>query len=304
MEGQPEKAWARCTRQFTHYFRAALRQDSNSEDFLKLCLRLLELPSIILTETMPVKKPPSDARASLPFKLKKAESLVFQDRLHEATKIMFSHGVTPPSEEVFTRLQKLHPPLKESIPVLEAPDDQFSITLDQTKQALFRHSAETWKSLDPFGWSTALLHLIRSFKPEEGPSFFDLTAEFIAKLANCQVPDSVAFIFTTGSLIALNKDPEHVRLKRVKDGLRPRERPINQGTMFLKVAFDLALRSKAAQKTAESLLPIQQGLGSKRGMELIAHACSAFYKEGYAILKKDATHLEAGALACEDASCH
>jgi hypothetical protein len=101
--GNQRRAWARCTRQFTHYFRAALRQDSNSEDFLKLCLRLLELPSIILTETMPVKKPPSDARASLPFKLKRAESLVFQDRLHEATKIMFSHGVTPPSEEVLVR---------------------------------------------------------------------------------------------------------------------------------------------------------------------------------------------------------
>src|SRR5271166_2143809 len=216
---------------------------------------------------MPGSKPPSDARASMTFKLKKAESLAFQDRLHEATKIMFSHGVTPPSEEVFTRLQRLHPPRKEAIPRLEAADDQFTITPAQTKQALFRHSAETWKSLDPFGWSTALLHLIRAFKPEEGVSFFDLTAKFISMLANCQVPDSVAFIFTTGSLIALNKDPEHIRLKRLKDGLRPRERPINQGTMFLKIAFDLALRSKPAQKTAESLRPIQQGLGSKRGME-------------------------------------
>jgi len=72
----------------------------------------------------------------MPFKLKKAESLAFQDRLHEATKIMFSHGVTPPSEEVFTRLQRLHPPRKEAIPLLEAADDQFSITPAQTKQAL------------------------------------------------------------------------------------------------------------------------------------------------------------------------
>jgi hypothetical protein len=288
--GNQRRTWARCTRQFVKYFQSSLRKDSNSEDFLKLCLRLLELPSIILTQTMPAPKPPSEARASLPFKLKKAESLAFQDRLHEATKILFSHGVTPPSEDVFTRLQKLHPPLKEEIPVIEAHDEQFSITPGQTVQALYRHSGETWKSLDPFGWSTALLHLIRAYKPEEGPSFFDLTAEFIAKLANCQVPDSVAFIFTTGSLLALNKDPENIRRKRLEDGLKPRERPINQGTMFLKIAFDLALRSKAAQKAAESLLPIQQGLGSKRGMELISHACSAFYKEGYAILKKDATN--------------
>jgi len=60
--------------------------------------------------------------------------------------------------------------------------------------------------------------------------------------------------------------------------------------MFLKLAFDLALHSKKAQDAAKSLLPIQQGLGSKRGMELISHTCAAFYKEGYAILKKDATN--------------
>jgi len=54
--------------------------------------------------------------------------------------------------------------------------------------------------------------------------------------------------------------------------------------MFLKLAFDLALRSRPAQEAAKALLPIQQGLGSKRGMELIAHSCSAFYK------KKDATN--------------
>ena len=88
----------------------------------------------------------------------------------------------------------------------------------------------------------------------------------------------------------MNKDSETVRRQRAEDGLRPRERPINQGTMFLKLAFDLALRSRAAQEAVKDLLPIQQGVGSPRGMELIAHSCSAFYKKGYAILKMDATN--------------
>ena len=153
--GNQRRTWARCTRQFTSYFHAALRTHSNSTDFLKLCLRLLELPTIILGPTLPTPKPRPEAAASLPFKLRKAESLAFQDRLHEATKVLFSHGISPPSNEVLTRLQALHPPLKQEIPVIETKEEQFSITPDQAKKALFRNCSETWKSLDPFGWSTA-----------------------------------------------------------------------------------------------------------------------------------------------------
>ena len=48
--------------------------------------------------------------------------------------------------------------------------------------------------MDPFGWSTALLHLIRAVEPETGPSFYDLIAELVSKLANCEIPDSIAFL--------------------------------------------------------------------------------------------------------------
>ena len=122
-------------------------------------------------------------------------------------------------------------------------------------------------------------------------------------LACCEVPDSIAFVYTTGSLIALNKDSEAVRKKRTAEGKQPRERPINQGTMFLKLAFELALRSPAASEAAASLLPIQQGLGSKRGMELISHSCTGFYEAGYAILKKDATNGFQEIFARENAPC-
>ena len=288
--GNQRRSWARCTRQFAPYFEAALKKDGSSADFMKLSLRLLELPSVILSSTLPSPKPLSKARAALPFKLRKAESLAFQDRLHEATKVLFSHGVTPPSEAVYKRLQDLHPPLKEEIPVLPAPEYQFRVKAKKASKALYSNCAETWKSLDPFGWSTALLHLIRAYEPEEGRSFFHLAADFVSKLANCEVSDSVAFVFTSGSLIALNKDPEKVRQKRIEDGLKPRERPINQGTMFLKLAFDLALRSPEAKEAAKKLEPIQQGVGAERGMEKIAHTCAAYYKKGYAILKLDATN--------------
>ena len=70
----------------------------------------------------------------------------------------------------------------------------------------------------------------------------------------------------------------------------PPERPINQGSLVLKLAFDLALHSPEAKEAAKTLEPIQQGVGAKRGMEMIAHVCNALYSEGYAILKMDATN--------------
>ena len=99
--------------------------------------------------------------------------------------------------------------------------------------------------------------------------------------------DLVAFALSSGSIIGLNKDDEETQAARLAKGLLPRERPINQGALLLKLAFDLALHSTEA---AESLKPIQQGVGAKRGMEMIAHVCNALYAEGYAILKMDATN--------------
>ena len=49
---------------------------------------------------------------------------------------------------------------------------------------------------------------------------------------------------------------------RLAKGLLPRERPINQGSLLLKLAFDLALHSPEAIFAAESLKPIQQGVGA------------------------------------------
>ena len=167
--------------------------------------------------------------------------------------MLFSHGISSHSQSVYERLQNLHPAHKNEVPVNSLPPDQFKISAKKVRKALIRSCSETWKSLDSFGWTPALLHLIQVFKPDEGPSFFDLSADFISKRANCEMPDLVAFIYTTESLLALNKDSELVKRRTIVDGLSPRERPINQGTMFLKLAFDLAVRSREAQEAAKSL---------------------------------------------------
>jgi hypothetical protein len=92
---------------------------------------------------------------------------------------------------------------------------------------------------------------------------------------SADVSDLVAFALSSGSIIGLNKDDEDTQEIRREKGLPPRERPINQGSLILKLAFDLALHSEAAQEAVKTLAPIQQGVGAKRGMEVIAHVCNA-----------------------------
>jgi hypothetical protein len=117
-----------------------------------------------------------------------------------------------------------------------------------------------------------------------------LFSSLVSKVIDAGVSDLVAFVLSAGSIIGLNKDDAETQTKRLEQGLEPRERPINQGSLILKLAFDLALHSPAAQAAAKVLRPIQQGVGAPRGMEVIAHVCTALYDQGYAILKMDATN--------------
>ena len=135
-----------------------------------------------------------------------------------------------------------------------------------------------------------MLHLIRNVDDFPCQSFFSCYSALVADLIGTNVSDLVAFALSSGSIIGLNKDDEETQAMRLAKGLLPWERPINQGSLLLKLAFDLALHSPEAIFAAESLKPIQQGVGAKRGMEMIAHVCSALYSEGYAILKMDATN--------------
>ena len=285
-----KRNWERATEEFVPYFEKALQLDSRSPEYLTMCLRVLELPSLALKFTLPIQKGVSAGKASLSNKLRKVETLTWQNRLHAASKILFSHGIAPPSEELFCRLQKLHPPLKEPIPDLTTMAEQFLISDTDAAKSLFKLCGERWDTPDPYGWNTAMLHLIRNVSDFPGRSFFYYYSTLISDLVETNVSDLVAFALSSGSIIGLNKDDEETQAIRLAKGLLPRERPINQGSLLLKLAFDLALHSPEAILAAESLKPIQQGVGAKRGMEMIAHVCNALYSEGYAILKMDATN--------------
>ena len=255
-----------------------------------MCLRVLELPSLALKFTLPEQKGVSEGKITLSNKLRKVESLTLQNRLHAASKVLFSHGIAPASDALFERLQKLHPPLKEPIPDLGTSEKQFTISPTNTAKVLFKLCTEHWSTPDPYGWNTAMLHLVRNATDPSGQSFFSFYSTLVSHVVSADVSDLVAFVLSSGSIIGLNKDDEETQDVRREKGLPPRERPINQGSLILKLAFELALHSPEAQAVAKALEPIQQGVGAKRGMEMIAHVCNALYSEGYAILKMDATN--------------
>jgi len=144
------------------YLEEAAKLRGDSEDFLKVCLRLQEMPYLVLASTLSESRPLSEGRSSLSSQLRRVESLALQDRLREAGKVLCSNGVAAGSEEGLERIRALHPALKEAVPPLHTDVSQFSISAAQARRALFGKCGEAWVSLDPFGWSTALLHLVRA----------------------------------------------------------------------------------------------------------------------------------------------
>ena len=147
----------RATEEFVPYFAEAFEFDSHSSEYLTMCLRVLELPSLALKYTLPVQKGVSVGKASLSNKLKKVEALTLQNTLHSASKILFSHGIAPPSEELLDGLQKLHPPLEEPILNLATMAEQFSFSETDAAKSLFKSCGDCWETPDPNGWNTAML---------------------------------------------------------------------------------------------------------------------------------------------------
>jgi hypothetical protein len=287
-----KRVWLKSTNDFVPYFEQAMNVNTDSSEFLKLILRLFELPYLALARGLATSsgKGVSKGKAALSAKLKKVESLTLQNRLHEASKILFSHGIATPTLDLATQLQDLHPPLKEPIPDLPIRVPQFNISPQSVFDGLFKKCRENWKSLDPYGWNTSLLHLIRDVARPPHVSFFTLFCNVLSQIVTGDVSDLVAFSLCAGSMIGLNKDDEETQDERLKRGLKARVRPINQGSLLLKLSFDIALRSHDGKEAAKKLLPVQQGIGAKRGMEMIAHVASSCFSKGFAILKLDASN--------------
>jgi hypothetical protein len=97
-------------------------------------------------------------------------------------------------------------------------------------------------------------------------------------------------IFTYGNLTALNKLSEADQATRVEQGLEPKVRPINSGSVFLAAAVKAVTTSAEGKAAAERLAPIQCGLARENGPEVVCHTLRDAYARGCIIFTQDAAN--------------
>jgi hypothetical protein len=110
-------------------------------------------------------------------------------------------------------------------------------------------------------------------------------AHLCAILASGTAPKALNYIVTAGCLTALNKITADEQAARLESGMAPVIRPINKGSLFLKIAFKVAMAAEAAKL---KLRPVQLGLGASAGPAKMALLFRALYAQGYGLNTSDA----------------
>lgn len=201
----------------------------------------------------------------------------------KAFKLLCSNGIAPPSPEVLDALADLHPHRTNEIvpPVPKCP--QMVIRAEEFREVLFKLAADESIAKDIFGWSPALMLECRGIPG----GFFEEFCNFLEFFARNPgaFPPIAATLLSMGSLTPLHKVGAAER-RRACDGVAPKVRPINSGTMFAKAALKAMLRTPASERAAKRVEPYQLGL-SKRGCERIIHTARAAFELGWLIAKHD-----------------
>jgi hypothetical protein len=199
-----------------------------------------------------------------------------------------SNGATPQTQATLKIMRDMHPKRKKQLHTHEKSVNQVRITTAQAKRYLYRLSSRDQSSPGVFGWSASWLFPTRGQKQEGGrTTFIQQMARLVARLANAEVPPIVGFILSCGGIFALNKLSPTEQLKRPRNDLPPKLRPVNIGCSILKWALKLALQSHEARSAIEKLSPIQMGLKAAHGTETVAHLFRSLWEAGHIILTTD-----------------
>ena len=293
--------WKRTTDDFAQEMKAAM--DSNSDlRFTQMLLDFLQLPYRALTPIIETKTKRVDGRnlnhpdpagteAGGNRIHRKVVSLVRQERVGKAMQQLMSNGCAGNTMDVYKQMVDMHPkrkkPLKKHNPTVK----QVHVSKKQAKNYLYELAATDQSSAGVFGWAAGHLLPMRGSK-ELGmrTTFINQTARLTAGLSNAQVPPICGYILTCGGIFALHKLNQEEQREREEDGSKAKLRPVNIGCSILKWAFKLVLKSPQARAAIARLAPLQMGLGSARGAEIVAHLFMALYEQGYIVLTTDFTN--------------
>ena len=231
----------------------------------------------------------SDAEA-LPRWVKRATTCAFNEEFGKSMREVGSGGMAAHTIRNFKILRPMCPPRKMEVKKREAEVPQIQFTAKQARKFLKKVAHTDKASMGTFGWSGKLIKLFSGGLrvSDDTPSFFELLATFVAKLANGAVPEITAFALTASDMIALNKVSPAEQQARESQGLDPKLRPIMIGVGPLKWALKMVVKSLPVNAAAKEMLDIQLGLTARRGPERFAHHYRERYLMRNAILAVDA----------------
>ena len=215
-------------------------------------------------------------------------------RTRAAAKTMVSNGVAHNTPEVDRILGSMHPRSTRALvlPPNPGPDEaQVNISPAQcASQQRFKASG-TQCSQGYYGWSHDLFLNLRAKSLRGRRAFLEVDSRFTAMIANGNLPKSVAFLLTFGSLSAFHKKDKPTQDLRQHQGLPPLIRPVCNGPLVTKDGLRMLISgSKEGKAMKKRLLPIQMGLGAKAGPETVAHTFTALREAGWIIISPDASN--------------
>ena len=220
--------------------------------------------------------------------MRRVVALARRDRMSIATKTLYSNGVAPPTEDTADLMEKMHLDYNSELKTHDPGPHQLSIDIKECATALVSASGKRPTQPDPFGWTNDMLWPFRPAKRKEHHPFILALARLQVLLAKGDVPMALRILPTTGKLTVLNKVPHEENLKRVQQGLDPKQRPVNSGSELLKVPLRLASRSPSGKRVRHELeLAGQLGLGASSGPERIALTAAAHHLDGGLLSKED-----------------
>jgi hypothetical protein len=209
-------------------------------------------------------------------------------RTQVGTRILFGHGSAERNEQTANIIERMHPDHGGGDPRILGgpPHPPLLISKTSLEKSLKRDAGKTQASPDVYGWSP---DFFLSTRRRTGLMFPIKTFARLHKiLAEDDIPQAIAFIFTAGGLTALNKIAEEENHVRRTQGLDPKLRPVNSGALFLKNVFKSALKTTSGHKSGRKLYPTQLGCGASGGMATLSLSSRAAHSKGKVIHTDDA----------------
>ena len=193
---------------------------------------------------------------------KRALDLVRVGQLSRAVKALFQANQVVPSSEVLSQLQAKHPCRETDAPELAGlPEGCLPVELSRSEWAAALTHAPKLAAAGPSGWRMDWLGQTASGDPSfaaEAASAVDALFELCQSIVAGQVPLGVEVVLNSARLVAVSKSEVDVRPIAVSCPLRR--------------LIGSALNRQLRPEFVDHFAPLQLGVGTKGGLEVIIHS--------------------------------